>query len=161
MTTTQKGNPLCCIIHDIHSFTVYHHPYHPTTHADTISLLCICCHLTHLHDTRLLHRLAFIHQKSNTFWLLKRTRPAVIIEGDKTLPSFLCKCPFGRKTKNACKHAIGYSLKEGSISIPLEFSIERIGVAAKRGAPKKATPGQALVRDPVDITHSFVQHAPA
>ena len=82
---------------------------------------------------------------------MKRTRPHGVLEGDNTLPSFLCKCPSGRKTKNACKHVIAYSMKDGSITVPLDFSLERIGVAAKRGAPKKAKGGEALVREPITI----------
>ena len=92
-------------------------------------------------------RLMLLVQKSNSFWYLERLRAPGLLPADGTQVSWKCYCPEGRKSRNACKHSVAFSLLEGSIKIPDAYSIAHIGSAKKRGAPKKAKANQSLVRE--------------
>lgn len=44
-----------------------------------------------------------------------------------------------------CRHSLGLSIKKKSVKIPDIYNVTNIGKAPKRGRPKKAKPGDALV----------------
>ena len=62
---------------------------------------------------------------------------------------YQCSCPYYWHYRK-CKHSFAKAIKDGTVAIPAQYRIDKIGQTRKAGRPKKARTGEALAEKNTD-----------